>query len=358
MRLEPQVIRRIKQEKGKARRQRFLIRVPLLLGIAACVALIVLELTLWSKPGQALDASNRVLLWIAVSLFALSLAVFIAWFARLRAHAKRITEEMTEPAEERGGFAVKTFRDALDAVAIGAGIPAPRLMVARLPTANALPVYREGKPQAAVSEEALQAGLSYRDAEAMLAQVLARIMLGHVWGTPVIFRSGLVPFFLLGVFAFLLIMTLLVFLPGEADYLAIAALAVVAMFWVAGPFGRYLFRHGDTARAHADALADSIAAKITGDPQGIKSLIERLAAGMEEVDFTLQLQYVSRYLFVCPTGAAAPESESQGSDVDSAKAAAFSKVIEKTLAYANISLELRLENLEAIAGGRWKAFEG
>ena len=357
MSLEPQVIRRIKHEKSKGRRQRILTRVPLLLGITACVVLISLKLAVWSQPGEALAAPSRVFLWIALSLFAVSVAGFIAWFAKLRVDAGRITEEMTVPAEDRGGLNVKTFRDALDAVAIGAGVPAPRLVVARLPTTNALPVYREGAPHAAVSEEALQAGLSYRDAEAMMAQVLSRIMLGHAWGTPVIFRSGLVPFFLLGVFAFLIVITMLVFLPGEADYLAAAALAVIALFWAMGPLGRYLFRHGDIARAHADALADSIAVKLTGDPSGMKALIERLAAGMGDVEFTLPLQYVSRYLFVCPTGAATPDGEPGGGDVESAREEAFRGVLAKTLAYANRAMELRIENLEAIEGGRWPAFE-
>ena len=168
MRLEPQVIKRIRQEKSKARRQRILIRVPLLVGMAACAVLIVLKLTAWSEPGEMMDTSSRVLLWIGVSLFAVSLVGFAAWFGKMRANVRRIAKGMTAPTEGKGGFALKTFRDALDAVAIGAGIPAPRLLVARLPTANALPVFWEGEPHAAVTEEALQAELSYREAEAMM----------------------------------------------------------------------------------------------------------------------------------------------------------------------------------------------
>jgi len=332
--------------------------VPLLVGIAACGVLIVLGLTLWSGPDGTLDIPNRVLLWIAVFLFAVSLAVFAAWFTRLRANTKRIAEEMTMPEENRGGFALKTFRDALDAVAIGAGVPAPRLLVASLPTVNALPVFRDGEPHAAVTGDALREGLSYRDAEAMMAQVLARVMLGYVWGTPVVFRSGLVPFFLLGVFFFALVIAMLVFLPSGVDYLVIAFLAALMLGAMLGPAGGFLFRHGDRARAHADALADSIAVKLTGDPAGMRVLIERLAAEMGEVEYTLQLQYVSRYLFVCPPGAAAPEWEPGDDDTESAREEAFRGVLDKTLAYADQALDLRIENLKAIEGGRWPAFEG
>ncbi|MBN2026514.1 MAG: hypothetical protein JW854_07145 [Actinobacteria bacterium] len=356
MRLEPRVIECIKREKSRGRRIRVLTRVPLLVGIAACGALIALGLTAWSGPGEALDTPNRVLLWITAALFAVFLAAFAAWFARLRANTRRIAEEMTVPADDRAGFSIKTFRDALDAVSIGAGVPSPRLLVVGLPTVNALPVFRNGKPHAAITGDALREGPFYRDAEAMMAQVLARVMLGHVWGTPVIFRSGLVPFFLLGTFFFALVMTLLVFLPSGIDYLVIAFLAVLMMSSFVGPAGGFLFRHGDTARAHADALADSIAVKLTGDPAGMKALIERLAAGMGEVEYSLQLQYVSRYLFVCPPGASAPGVK-PGGDKESAWEEAFRGVLVKTLTYANQALELRIENLRAIEGGRWPVFE-
>ncbi len=357
MRLEPQVINCICREKSKARRQRILIRAPLLAGIIMCVALIVLRLTAWSEPGEALYAWHRVLLWVAVSLFGISLAAFITWFVKMRGNVARIAKGMTAPAERKGDIALKTFRDALDAVAIGAGISPPRILVAGFPTVNALPVFLEGEPHVAVTEEALRAGLSYREAEAMMAQVLSRIMLGHVWGTPVILRSGLVPFFLLGMLAFLVVITLLVFLPGKAGQLVIVLLAVIAIFWILGPAGRYLFGHGDLARAHADALADSIAVKITGDPAGLKTLLERLAAESGEVGYTLQLQYVSRYLFLCPPGAAAPSREPPGEETVTAGEDAFRRVLSKTLAYANTSLELRVENLEMIENGRWSAFE-
>lgn len=358
MRLEPQVIECIKREKIRGRRIRFLTRASLIAGIVVCGVFIGLGLTAWSGPGERLDLPNRVLLCMAFSLFAIFLAAFAAWFAKLRANSARIAEEMTVPAEDGGGLALKTFRDALEAVAIGAGVPAPRLLVAGLPTVNALPVFRDGEPGIAVTGDALREAPSYRDAEAMMAQVLARVMLGYVWGTPVIFRSGLVPFFLLGTFFFALIITLLVFLPSGVDYLVIAFLALLVMGGMLGEAGGVLFRYGDKARAHADALADSIAVKLTGDPAGMRALIQRLAAGMEEVEYTLQLQYVSRYLFVCPPGAAAVKRESGSDEVDSAREEAFRGVLSKTLAYANQALELRIENLKAIEAGRWPAFEG
>ncbi|RJP28612.1 MAG: hypothetical protein C4536_11960 [Actinobacteria bacterium] len=90
-------------------------------------------------------------------------------------------------------------------------------------------------------------------------------------------------------------------------------------------------------------------------PAGMKSLLGRLAAEMGEVEYTLQLQYVSRYLFICPPRAVAASGEP--GETESAGAVAFRGVLAKTLDYADASLALRLENLEIIEGGRWTAFE-
>jgi protein-S-isoprenylcysteine O-methyltransferase Ste14 len=357
MRLEPQVIERIQRERSKARRQRILLKAPLLAAIAACVVLIVLRLTLWSETAEGLHGLSLTLLWITISLFAILLVAFTAWFTRMRLYIKRIAGRMTTPAEGmtaaaegKARLALKTFRDALDAVAIGAGIPAPGLLVAGIPTVNALPVFFQGGPHAAVTAESLQADLSYREAEAMMSQVLSRVMLEHVWGMPVILRSGLVPFFLLGVLAFVLIITLLLFIPADAAYVVIAVLASLALLWSLKPAGRYMFKHEDIAGAHADALADSIAVKLTGDPAGMKALLEKLVAAMGEVEYSMELQYVSRYLFLCPTRAVEGES-------GSARGYAFRKVLAKTLAYANMALQVRTENLAMIEQGSWPTLE-
>jgi len=381
MGLEPQVINRIKKEKRKARRRWALIRVPLLLGVAACIVLIIFRLTVWSEPGETLDTANHVLLGVVIFIFAVSLLLFILWFLHLRRNGRKIVNRISYPREHRGDLALKTFKDALEAVAIGAGETAPGLLVVKMPTVNAVPVFKDGRPHVAVTEEALEGSLSFSEAEAMMSFTLSRVLLGHVWNAPAIFRSGLVPFFLFGVLCFTVVMTLLVFLPGEANYLMIALLVVFAILWIIGPAGRYLFRHSDIARAHTDALTDSIAVKLSGNPKMHKSLIEKLAEGMKEVDFTLELQYASRYLFVCPVGAAVEAGgpsgdggeEAEGSSGEGGEAADLETdsdalerwragkvprgVLNKTIEYGRRSLTARLENLEMIERGRWPMFE-
>jgi hypothetical protein len=154
-------------------------------------------------------------------------------------------------------------------------------------------------------------------------------------------------------------MTLLVYLPGQANYLMVALLAVFAILWIVGPAGRYLFRHGDIARAHTDALTDSIAVKVSGNPTIHKSLIEKLAEGMREVDFTLELQYVSRYLFLCPVGSAVePELETDSDDLERWRAGKVPRgALKKTIEYGKLSLAERIENLEMIERGSWPIFE-
>lgn len=235
---------------------------------------------------------------------------------------------------------------------------------------NSVPVFKDGEPHIAVTEEALEERLSFAEAEAMMSFTLSRVLLGHAWNAPAIFRSGLVPFFLFGVLCFAVIMTLLVFLPGEAEYLIIAVLVAFAIIWVVRPAGRYLFKYGEIARAHTDALTDSIAVKLSGDPAALKSLIKKLADRMKEVDFTLELQYVSRYLFVCPVGAALEPEGFSGDGAEAADLEADSDALErwragkvprgplkKTIEYGKRSLAERIENLEMIEKGRWPMFE-
>ena len=370
MGLEPQVINRIKKEKQKARRRWALIRIPLLLGIAACILLVILRLTVWSEPGETLDTVNYILLGVVIFIFAVSLLLFIVWFLHLRRNARRIVNRISYSQEHQGDLALKTFKDALDAVAIGAGESPPGLLVVKMPTVNSVPVFKDGRPYVAVTEEALEERFSFAEAEAMMSFTLSRVLLGHAWNAPAIFRSGLVPFFLFGVLSFAIIMTLLVFLPSEAGYLIIAAIVAFAIIWAIRPAGRYLFKHGDIARAHTDALTDSIAVKLSGDPAALKSLIEKLAEGMKEVDFTLELQCVSRYLFVCPVGAAEEFEGSSGDGGEESDLEADSDALErwragkvprgvlkKTIEYGRLSLAERIENLEMIEKGRWPMFE-
>ena len=359
MGLEPRIIEKLKSTERRARWQVFVIRVPLLIGIIACVVMLVLRFTEFESSLEPPGSANWVLLGIMGFLFISSLLLLTLWFRQLRRRGKELATETIEAGGDIGPSGNRMFRDALDSVSVGAGVPAPGMLISRLPTVNALPVHRGGKSCIAFTEEALEAGLSFGEAEAMASQGLAKLMMGRIWEAPVIFRSGLMPFFLLGVFLFIGIMTLLAYLPDKADYLVIVAIFGLAIIASLGRLGSFLFYHGDSARCHNDALADSVAVKITGDPSTMRSLIEELARNTRQTDFTLNLQYASRYLFVCPPDAVMDEHTDDINGYEELKQVnrVPPRVLAKTLDYAERSLEVRLENLAAIERGHWPTLE-
>ncbi|MBU4179839.1 MAG: hypothetical protein KJ625_07885, partial [Actinobacteria bacterium] len=165
--------------------------------------------------------------------------------------------------------------------------------------------------------------------------------------------------FLLGVFLFLEIIALLAYLPDKADYLVIVAVFGLAIIASLGRLGNVLFYRGDSARCHNDALADSVAVKITGDPSTMRSLIEELAQSTGQTDFPLNPQYASRSLFVCPPGAVMDEHLDDVITYEELKQVnrVPPRVLAKTLDYAKRSLEVRLENLAAIERGHWPTLE-
>lgn len=359
MGLEPQIIEKLKRTKRRARWQVIVTRVPPLIGITACVVMLVLRFTAFESSLEPPGTANWVLLGVTGFLFLVSLLLFALWFSKLRRRGKELVAETTGGGGDIGPSAYVMFRDALDSVSIGAGVPAPGMLISRLPTVNSLPVHRGGKPHVAFTKEALEAGLSFGEAEAMASQSLAKLMMGRIWEAPAIFKSGLMPFFLLGVFLFLGTMTLLACLPDKADYLVIVAVFGLAIIASLGRLGNFLFYHGDSARCHNDALADSVAVKITGDPSTMRSLIEELAESTRQTDFTLNLQYASRYLFVCPPGAVMDERLDDIASYRELKQVnrVPPRVLAKTLDYAKRSLEVRLENLAAIERGHWPTLE-
>ena len=359
MGLEPQIIEKLKGAKRRVRWQVTVTRVPLLIGIIACLVILVLRFTAFESSLEPPGTANWVLLGVTGFLFLVSLLLFALWFSKLRRRGEELVAETAEAVGDIGLSGYETFRDALDSVSIGAGVPAPGMLISRLPTVNALPVHQGGRSCIAFTKEALEAGLSFGEAEAMASQGLAKLMMGRIWNAPAIFRSGLMPFFLLGVFLFLETMALLAYLPDRVDYLVIVALFCLAIIASLGRLGSFLFYHGDSARCHNDALADSVAVKITGDPSTMRSLIEELAESTRQTDFTLNLQYASRYLFVCPPGAVMDEHLDDVAGYDELKRAnrVPPRVLAKTLDYAKRSLEVRLENLAAIERGHWPTLE-
>lgn len=177
----------------------------------------------------------------------------------------------------------------------------------RIPTVNSLAFLYEGKPAVGVSLEAVEANLTPRRAEAMMAHELA--------STPLL------------------------------------------LFWAAWR-SRFIGRHNGL-------LADSIAAKLTYDPEGLKETIEELDRLFMEN--TMPFKPEARYPYYLFVYRVRPElelararkmagtfySEEQEEDF----AADMDKWVTRMSRFPRDTLEMRLRNLEAIELGHWPAFE-
>lgn len=356
MNFEPAVIKRIRSEKRRSTLQSALITLPLLAGIAACLALLVWGIAREQpETGGSPGTMNLTLLALLASIFIALLLIFISAVRRWKKENERIAGAMAYPESPDARSALKTFQDALDAVAVGAGVESPGLLLSDLPTANALPAYKDGRAHVILTRELLDNRLSFREAEALMSCELSRVLLGSVWNAPVFLRSGLVPFVLLGILSVLLVATVLVFVPDRAVYGFLSFVLGLAVIFSLAPVGRRLFKHGDVARIHRGAMADSVAVKITGDPGTLKELIGKMAESMEASDMTRDLVVVSRYLFVCPGGELdeTGDAERAGPDKEDASEGIHPGALAKTLEYGTLSVAERIRNLEAIEKGHW-----
>lgn len=365
MNLEPQVIRKIRSERRKAFFQRMLIRVPLLAAIVACIALIVLKLTGIIAIGEkGFTTINLVFLGALGALFLVLLVLFALFVRRIVRDNRRIVGKITGTREYGDDLPGRIFKDSLTAVAIGAGVEPPGLLVVDIPTVNALPISRDHRTYIGVTGEAIEANLPYREAEAMMSHTLSKAMLGLAWNAPVFLSSGLVPFFLLGFLAVVAVATLIIMMPGKGNFIGILVIGVYVILIALRPLGRLVFRRSDRARCHWSALADSIAVKITGDPVTLKTLIERLADGMREVEITRDLIVVSRYLFVSPQGVSSEILERFEKELEETFEGELDPneycppdSIKKMIEYGKTNVAMRRKNLRQIERGNWQAFD-
>lgn len=361
MGLEPRVLEAIKTERRRERSYRYLIRVSLVAAVIACGAAIALRFTVFGSSLEELGAMNYgFLIGLGILFFLLMTVLFR--MTRIWGGSNDTVAAGFEEAGAIGGAGARVFGDALEGVAIGAGVTVPGLLSADVPTVNSFPVFRAESYYMGVTREAIDQRLSPGEAEAMAANCVARILLGRVWNAPAIWQSGLVPFVLLGILAVALCAAFVVYVPGTLDNIGLIVIGGFLIAVALPTVGRFLFWRSDVVRSHGDVLADSIAVKITGDPVTYRNLVARLADRSRMVEFTFELQVVSRYLFVCPPGSAyGPEVHEElegaaGTGEEVTRERVSRAVARKTTKYGARSLVLRLSNLQAIERGNWRAF--
>lgn len=348
--MEPQVIESIRRYRRQVAWQKLAALAPLDLAILACLAaLAVLTINApgdWSRVIRGDDGSPSFLLWV----FPLALAALLFLLAVRRG------PELLETAQA-DGRQLGPYRRALEGLSAAAGIPAPPLFAVDIPTANSIAFRREGRPAVGVSLEALPLGPNPRRAEAMMAHELAHVLTGELYPASMRRRFQLIGWAMISLL--LVLLTLIVLVAGLSLWASLLLLAVapLLLFWV-GWRSRFIGRHNDL-------LADSVAVKLTYDPEGYRETLEELDRLFRDNPgfFPLKARY-PYYLFVYrvrPEEAQAWARKLAGrlysEEQDEEFAEDMEKHIERMSRFPRDTMDMRLRNLEAIELGHWPALE-
>lgn len=348
IRLEPEVIESIRRYRRRGFSLRLAASSPLILAVLGSLAVLIFTVaTDTEAPARALRQGGMVS-WIP---FFTVTALFL--FFVLVIYPEKLP--IVSPGESPS-FVV--FRDALDGVSIAVGLTPPELLVLDVPTANSIPLVHSRKQAVGVTVEALEAGLSRRCGEAMMAHELAHILAGDVFVGSNRRRWILVGLSLVA--ALLLPFALLALAIGFSVwlYLAMIAWAVPVLIWF-----RFL---APRVYMHDDLLADSIATKITQDPAGLKDailLIDDLFKRNEKPFPPMQryqeLFFVHESRPEVEVRASRQDYEDEGSMTEERwekLAAGLRRKYEKRGAFHAFTIAERVRNLEAIERGHWIEF--
>ncbi|MBU1669957.1 MAG: M48 family metalloprotease [Actinobacteria bacterium] len=339
--LEPLVLANIR----RCRRRAFALRGALAaLLIAAVLAALTTFLVVLSGDGLSAVAPRH---WVALGVVAGLFVLFVLI----------VGPEKVPVAQSPDPRALSVFRNSLGGVSVAVGIEPPDLVVLDLPTANSVSLFHKGRPAVGVTVEALDSALSRRCAEAMMAHEVSHVLLGDVVIGSTRRRWRLVGLSLIAAVVLPFVFLALAFGVGSWTYIGFLSWAAVVVFLLF-VLGKRVFRQNDL-------LADSVAARITADPEGLRDAILRLDRMFLENDrpFPSGARYPT-VLFVYevrPEVDLATMREMMGDEDD----AEFQKAQDRNLleglrrsgARQRVSTEDRVRNLEAIERGHWRVFE-
>ncbi len=262
----------------------------------------------------------------------------------------------------------ESFKSALEGVSIGLGMSPPVLDVLGIPTVNSI-AFRDGrKAGVGVTAEALKAGLSRSEKEAMMAHEVAHIALGDFFLAS---SSATFEYAGYGLGVFFLLMAVLVTIAINV-YLLLFLLPLFAPLVVVFT-DRRLRQKKKLLYRHNDLLADTIAAKLTSDPESLRKAIEKLWSLSEETKAVIpKTAHFQGYLFmsrplesgpikmVTYDGAASTNAAGDPAENGKTKTTKIYWVPGKTESrtwFAYKTVESRITNLKAIEMGHWTELE-
>ena len=283
-------------------------------------------------------------------------------FAKVRSRVRRNLKDFYRETEyDRAEY--ESFESALEGVSIGLGMSPPALAVLGVPTVNSI-AFREGrKPGVGVTAEALKAGLSRSEKEAMMAHEIAHIALDDYF-----LASSSAGFeyagYALGVL--FLLMAVLVTIAINV-YLLIFLLPLFAPLIVVLA-DRRLRKKTKVLYRHNDLLADTIAAKLISDPESLRETIEKLWALSEKTRAVIpKTAHFQGYLFIWRPLEAGPikmvtydgatSGGAAGGKGDTTRIYWVPGKAESRTSLAYDTVKGRIANLKAIEMGHWSELE-
>src|SRR5450756_23742 len=131
----------------------------------------------------------------------------------------------------------------------------------------------------------------------------------------------------------------------------------IFIIWV-GTISDFMIRRLDIARRHDDFLADSIAAKLTSNPEAFGQAITHLDALLDRaIELPLD-NYCSRHLFICPHNLTKCQKAYMSLRDTMFMYGTSEETTAELLKREKEAINRRIENLGAITQGHWPAFSG
>ena len=282
--------------------------------------------------------------------------------AQVRLRVRRNLKDFYRETEyDRAEY--ESFKSELEGVSIGLGVSPPVLEVLGIPTVNSI-AFREGRtPGVGVTAEALKAGLSRSEKEAMMAHEIAHIALGDYFLAS---SSAGFEYAGYGLGVLFLLMAVLVTIAINV-YLLIFLLPLFAPLIVVLA-DRRLRKKTKILYRHNDLLADTIAAKLISDPESLRKTIEKLWALSEETRAVIpKTAHFQGYLFIWRPLEAGPikmvthdgaaSAGAAGGKADTTKIYWVPGNAESRTSFAYDTVKSRIANLKAIEVGHWTELE-
>jgi Zn-dependent protease with chaperone function len=258
------------------------------------------------SPYDPAYIQDRIALPLKVlALFCLPFVIYLGFVCVDRARYARgrfdyFTGQHTDDYEPTS---LLKFQEALDGVGIAAGIQAPVLVILDDPAPNAMAFTdAEGIFFMGITKGLLEADISVGEANAIMAHETAHLIIGENVKPPSLWGIEFLPSVLLVVFGVLALVSI-VLLKVELSVILIAWSITILIFLSLILIQRsegFILKQLDLAYKHDDILADSVAAYISKDPQGLQNAIKKIDAFMKENPRTPGGAILARYLFVTP----------------------------------------------------------